>query len=92
MTSDGRQFATSNVPALRIPRSVAMSVVGHRTESIYRRYAIVDETMQRDAATKLDKLHEADQGKPARVVKFERKGKGGAKSRAFARSSLLLTY
>ena len=27
-----------------VPRSVAMSIVGHKTESIYRRYAIVDET------------------------------------------------
>jgi hypothetical protein len=57
-----------------------MSVVGHKTEAIYRRYAIVDESMQRDAATKLDKLHEADAGKPARVVSFQRTGKGGAKS------------
>jgi hypothetical protein len=35
-------------------RSVAMSIVGHKTESIYRRYAIVDEAMQREAATRLD--------------------------------------
>jgi hypothetical protein len=27
-----------------------MSIVGHKTESIYRRYAIVDEVMQREAA------------------------------------------
>jgi hypothetical protein len=37
-----------------------MSVVGHKTEAIYRRYAIVDESIQRDAAARLDKLHEAD--------------------------------
>ena len=36
------------------PRSVAMSIVGHKTESIYRRYAIVDEAMQREAAARLD--------------------------------------
>ena len=35
-------------------RSVAMSIVGHKTESIYRRYAIVDEAMQREAAARLD--------------------------------------
>lgn len=35
-------------------RSVAMSIVGHKTESIYRRYAIVDEAMQQEAAEKLD--------------------------------------
>jgi hypothetical protein len=37
-----------------VPRSVAMSIVGHKTESIYRRYAIVDEAMQREAAVRLD--------------------------------------
>jgi len=37
-----------------VPRSVAMSIVGHKTESIYRRYAIVDEAMQREAAARLD--------------------------------------
>jgi hypothetical protein len=31
-----------------------MSIVGHKTESIYRRYALVDETMQREAAARLD--------------------------------------
>src|SRR6267142_1343347 len=37
----------------RVPRSVAMKMVGHKTESVYRRYAIVDEAMLRDAAVKL---------------------------------------
>ena len=36
-----------------MPRSVAMKMVGHKTESVYRRYAIVDEAMLRDAAAKL---------------------------------------
>jgi hypothetical protein len=31
-----------------------MSIVGHKPESIYRRYAIVDEAMQREAAALLD--------------------------------------
>jgi hypothetical protein len=30
-----------------------MKMVGHKTESVYRRYAIVDEAMRRDAAVKL---------------------------------------
>jgi len=37
-----------------VPRSVAMSIVGHKTEPISRRYAIVDEVMQREAAARLD--------------------------------------
>ena len=30
-----------------------MAMVGHRTEAIYRRYAIVDEIMLREGAAKL---------------------------------------
>jgi len=30
-----------------------MAMVGHRTEAIYRRYAIVDEVMLREGAAKL---------------------------------------
>ena len=36
-----------------MPRSVAMKMIGHKTESVYRRYAIVDEAILRDAAVKL---------------------------------------
>jgi hypothetical protein len=31
-----------------------MAMVGHKTESIYQRYAIVDEAMHREATAKLD--------------------------------------
>jgi hypothetical protein len=31
-----------------------MAMVGHKTESIYKRYAIVDDAMHREAAAKLD--------------------------------------
>lgn len=36
-----------------VPRSTAMAMVGHRTEAIYRRYAIVDEVMLKEGAEKL---------------------------------------
>src|SRR5437870_2796959 len=36
-----------------VPRSTAMAMVGHRTEAIYPRYAIVDEVMLREGAAKL---------------------------------------
>jgi len=42
-----------NLERAGVPRSVAMKMVGHRTEAIYRRYAIVDEIMLREAAEKL---------------------------------------
>jgi hypothetical protein len=37
-----------------VPRSAAMAMVGHKTESIYRRYAIVDAGVLRDAAARID--------------------------------------
>jgi len=43
-----------------VPRSVAMKMVGHKTETIYRRYAIVDEAILREGA---EKLASAEQGK-----------------------------
>ena len=36
-----------------------MKMLGHRTESIYRRYAIVDEAILKEGAAKLQTLHEA---------------------------------
>ena len=33
-----------------VPRRVAMQITGHKTESVYRRYAIVDEKALREAA------------------------------------------
>ena len=52
-----------------VPRSTAMAMVGHRTESIYRRYAIVDEVMLREGAAKLAAYSE--QGKVLSKVKGE---------------------
>ena len=51
---DMRRCAVRTFERAGVPRSVAMSIVGHKTESIYRRYAIVDEAMQREAAARLD--------------------------------------
>jgi hypothetical protein len=54
LVHDMRWSAVRTFERAGVPRSVAMSLVGHKTESIYRRYAIVDETMQREAAKRLD--------------------------------------
>jgi hypothetical protein len=51
---DMRRSAVRTFERAGVPRSVAMSIVRHKTESIYRRYAIVDEAMQREAAARLD--------------------------------------
>ena len=51
---DFRRTAVRNLERAGIPRSTAMAMVGHKTEAIYRRYAIVDEGVLREAATLLD--------------------------------------
>jgi integrase len=62
---DFRRTAVRNLERAGVPRSAAMAMVGHKTLSIYTRYAIVDEHMLKAAALKLGGLNEAD--------KFERK-------------------
>jgi hypothetical protein len=56
---DFRRTAVRNLERAGVPRSTAMKMVGHKTESIYRRYAIVDEAMLKEGAVKLQTLHEA---------------------------------
>jgi integrase len=51
---DCRRTAVRNLERAGVPRSTAMAMVGHKTEAIYRRYAIVDSAMIREAAAKLD--------------------------------------
>jgi hypothetical protein len=45
-----------------------MRVTGHKTETVYRRYAIVDEDMMREAAEKLAALHQAEGNSKGRPV------------------------
>jgi Phage integrase family len=56
---DFRRTAVQNLERAGVPRSTAMKMVGHKTESIYRRYAIVDEAIPKEAAAKLQTLHDA---------------------------------
>ncbi len=42
-----------------MPRSVAMMPTGRKTESVYRRYAIVSESDLADGVAKLTALHQA---------------------------------
>ncbi|CAN5882817.1 site-specific integrase [soil metagenome] len=51
---DFRRTAVRNLEKAGVSRSAAMAMVGHKTEAIYRRYAIVDAGALRDAATRID--------------------------------------
>ena len=54
---DFRRTAVRNLERAGVPRSVAMKLVGHKTESVYRRYAIVAEADLREGVAKLAALH-----------------------------------
>ena len=45
-----------------------MAMVGHKTESIYRRYAITDEAMLKEGAAKLAALHEVQRSAVAKTA------------------------
>ena len=50
---DFRRTAVRNLERDGVARSVAMKITGHKTESVYRRYAIVSDADLREAALRL---------------------------------------
>jgi integrase len=58
--NDFRQTAVRNLERAGVPRQAAMAMVGHRSDSIYRRQPLADETMLKESATKLAALHESE--------------------------------
>jgi hypothetical protein len=57
---DFRRTVVRNLERAAVPRSVAMKLTGHTTESIYRRYAIVSESDLSAGVEKLAKLYESE--------------------------------
>jgi Phage integrase family len=53
---DLRRSAVRNLERAGVSRSVAMKLTGHKTESVYRRYAIVAESDLRRGSAKLTAL------------------------------------
>ena len=75
---DLRRTAVRNLERAGVPRSVAMKLTGHKTESVYRRYAIADVAALAEGVEKLARLH-ASPPESARVVPIirpERKVRG----------------
>ena len=54
---DLRRTAVRRLERCGVSRSVAMQLTGHKTESVYRRYAIVAEQDLREGVAKLAALH-----------------------------------
>jgi integrase len=50
---DFRRSAVRNLERSGVSRSVAMKITGHKTEAVYRRYAIVSDQDLKAASAKL---------------------------------------
>lgn len=70
---DFRRTAVRNLERAGASRSDAMAMIGHKSQSIYSRYAISNEKSLKEAAVKLARLHEADEGAPQKVAQLEKK-------------------
>jgi integrase len=68
---DCRRTAVRNLERAGVSRSVGMSLTGHKTEAVFRRYAIVDSAVQTEAAALLD-AHEGQQGTELGTVAHRR--------------------
>jgi integrase len=60
LVHDFRRTAVRNLERAGVSRSAAMKMTGHKTEAVYRRYAIVDSAMLQEAAKKLASFHAAE--------------------------------
>ncbi len=57
-------------------RSDAMAMVGHRTESNYRRYAISDEASLKESGAKLSNLHKREREASNKIKPIKSRARG----------------
>ena len=73
---DFRRTAVRNLERAGVSRSVAMKLTGHKTEAVYRRYAIVSEGDLAEGVAKLARLYTMPAG-AAQVVPITRREANG---------------
>lgn len=64
LVHDLRRTAVRNLERAGVSRSVAMKLTGHKTEAVYRRYAITSGADLSEGVAKLATLHSATVGSP----------------------------
>ena len=65
---DLRRSAVRNLERAGVSRSVATSITGHKTESVFKRYTIVDSVALEEGVAKLARLHEHGRNEERTVV------------------------
>jgi hypothetical protein len=50
---DFRRIAVRNLESASVPRSAAIKITGHKTQSVYRRYAIVNDADLQEGVRRL---------------------------------------
>jgi integrase len=68
LVHDFRRTAVRNLEFAGVERSTSMKITGHLTESVFRRYAIVNEEQFTNASEKLQRLHDRQNAAAKKVA------------------------